>query len=205
LVLNLYFFFVSEVKYFFFNYLFITSFLYHNYVVQVLSFFIINLIFERYLTVCLINYKTLFFNVKIFKNHIFFKFSQLVDLFSVDLLKSDYRFILGYIFLSFSFKTKLILKTILNENNLIPTVTLFYKNANWLEREVWDLFGIFFFNNKDLRRILTDYTFWGFPLRKDFPLTGYYEVFFDEFLQRIIKLKISFQQLYRVFFFFKTW
>jgi NADH-quinone oxidoreductase subunit C len=170
-----------------------------------LSFFIINLIFERYLTVCLINYKTLFFNVKIFKNHIFFKFSQLVDLFSVDLLKSDYRFILGYIFLSFSFKTKLILKTILNENNLIPTVTLFYKNANWLEREVWDLFGIFFFNNKDLRRILTDYTFWGFPLRKDFPLTGYYEVFFDEFLQRIIKLKISFQQLYRVFFFFKTW
>jgi NADH:ubiquinone oxidoreductase subunit C len=92
-----------------------------------------------------------------------------------------------------------------DEITSIDSVVSLYKNSNWFEREVWDMFGVFFYNNKDLRRILTDYGFKGHPLRKDFPLTGYVEVRYDELQKRVITEKVSFTQDYRDFSFNSNW
>ena len=80
-----------------------------------------------------------------------------------------------------------------------------YKAANWLEREIWDMFGIFFVNHKDLRRILTDYGFEGYPLRKDFPLSGFLEVYYNELKKRVIYKPINLSQQYRLFDFNSPW
>jgi NADH-quinone oxidoreductase subunit C len=88
---------------------------------------------------------------------------------------------------------------------VIPSIEHIYSSANWFEREVWDLFGVFFSNNLDLRRILTDYGFEGHPLRKDFPLSGYVEARFDEMSKRVILEPIEITQEFRVFQFANVW
>ena len=101
------------------------------------------------------------------------KFKQLIDLTAVDYPENSKRFKLVYLFLSHEFNLRIILNTLINENEIVVSLTSVFPSANWMEREVFDMYGIKFKNHPDLRRILTDYGFTGHPLRKDFPLTGH--------------------------------
>ena len=124
---------------------------------------------------------------------------SLIDLTAVDYPGNKKRFIIIYNLLSVSknFRIKVKIKT--NEDNPVPSVTEVYPCANWYEREVWDLFGIRFSGHPDLRRILTDYDFEGHPLRKDFPLTGFTQVRFDDELGRVINEPVKLDQEFRNF------
>ena len=93
----------------------------------------------------------------------------------------------------------------MNEIQTIDSIMNIYKVANWFEREIWDMFGIFFRNHTDLRRILTDYGFEGYPLRKDFPLTGFLEVYYNELKKRVVYKSVNLSQQYRVFEFNSPW
>ncbi len=139
------------------------------------------------------------------KNNSFTQFKLLVDITAVDYPKRNFRFEIVYLLLSVLFNNRLIVKTNIKETMPITSITEIFVNANWFEREIWDMFGIFFYNNFDLRRILTDYGFRGFPLRKDFPLTGYVEVRYDENKRKIITEPLELAQEYRNFDFIKSW
>ena len=126
-----------------------------------------------------------------------FKAFALMDICVTDNINDINRFELTY---SFIFKTnRIFLKTKLSSNKYILSLSSVFGSANWLEREAWDMFGIKFLLHPDLRRILTDYGFKGHPLRKDFPLTGYYEIQYDDISQSIIVLPIELSQKYRSF------
>lgn len=141
------------------------------------------------------------------KKSYLFLYSMFVDLVGLNNINNiQYKFNLFYNFLSYSYNNRLLLKKKLQmEYDNVKSLSVFYKSANWLEREVWDLFGIFFFNHIDLRRILTDYGFKGFPLRKDFPLTGFYEVRYDDFTKVIVYELVKLTQEYRNFYFSNPW
>ena len=134
-----------------------------------------------------------------FKDNPSLNMDSLIDLTAVDYPGNKKRFILIYNLLSVSknFRIKVKIKT--NEDNPVPSVTEVYPCANWYEREVWDLFGIRFSGHPDLRRILTDYDFEGHPLRKDFPLTGFTQVRFDDELGRVINEPVKLDQEFRNF------
>ena len=108
------------------------------------------------------------------------KFRQLIDLTVVDYPENNQRFKVVYLFLSHEFNHRIILSYFINENEVIPSLTSIYPSANWMEREVFDMYGVNFKDHPDLRRILTDYGFEGHPLRKDFPLSGHSEVRYSE-------------------------
>ena len=112
---------------------------------------------------------------------------------------SRYRFSVVYELLSLSFNFRIRLKVFLNEFSLISSIADVYINSVWWEREIWDLFGIFFENNPDLRRILTDYGFEGFPLRKDFPLSGFYGLYYSSVHKLVLEEPVSLPQEYRSF------
>ncbi|PPR49743.1 MAG: hypothetical protein CFH14_00993, partial [Alphaproteobacteria bacterium MarineAlpha5_Bin4] len=126
-------------------------------------------------------------------------FDQLIDITAVDYPSNELRFELIYIFLSMKKNKRIVLKTLIREDSGIETITPIYKSADWYERECYDLFGIKFFNHPDLRRIMTDYNFEGYPLRKDFPLTGHSEVRYDEFEKKIIYEEVKLTQEFRDF------
>ena len=128
-----------------------------------------------------------------------FIFDQLLDITAVDNPSRECRFDLVYILQSLKKNKKLILKTSLKENDTIETIISVHKAADWYERECYDLFGIEFKNHPDLRRIMTDYNFEGHPLRKDFPLTGYEEVRYDENLKKVVYEPVSLKQEFRDF------
>ena len=115
------------------------------------------------------------------------------------------RFEIVYDLLSICFNSRIRVKTSVNELTTVESSMSIFSAANWYEREIWDLFGIFFKNHSDLRRILTDYGFEGHPLRKDFPLSGYTEVKYSENSKRVINETIEFAQEYRTFDFFSPW
>ena len=108
------------------------------------------------------------------------KFRQLIDITAVDYPENSQRFKVVYLFLSHEFNQRIILSYLISENEVIPSLTSVYPAANWMEREVFDMYGVKFKDHPDLRRILTDYGFEGHPLRKDFPLTGHTEVRYSE-------------------------
>ena len=108
------------------------------------------------------------------------KFRQLIDITAVDYPENTQRFKMIYLFLSHEFNQRIILSYLISENEVIPSLTSVYPAANWMEREVFDMYGVKFKDHPDLRRILTDYGFEGHPLRKDFPLTGHTEVRYSE-------------------------
>ena len=108
------------------------------------------------------------------------KFRQLIDITVVDYPEKNQRFKIVYLFLSHEFNQRLILTYFINENEVINSLTSIFPSANWMEREVFDMYGVNFKDHPDLRRILTDYGFKGHPLRKDFPLTGHTEVRYSE-------------------------
>ena len=110
-----------------------------------------------------------------------------------------------YHLLSLNNKNRLRVKTFVNENTSVPSLTEIYKSAGWYERETWDMYGILFEGNHDLRRILTDYGFEGHPLRKDFPLTGFVELRYDEEKKKVSYSKVKLTQDYRDFDFLSPW
>ena len=112
------------------------------------------------------------------------KFRQLIDITVVDYPENNQRFKVVYLFLSHEFNQRIILSYLISENEVIPSLTLIYPAANWMEREVFDMYGVKFKDHPDMRRILTDYGFEGYPLRKDFPLTGHTEVRYSEEIGR---------------------
>tara|TARA_B100001121_G_C18468439_1_gene516733 strand:+ start:100 stop:714 length:615 start_codon:yes stop_codon:yes gene_type:complete len=133
------------------------------------------------------------------------KFRQLIDIAGVDYPDQEKRFQLVYLFLSHenNFRIKLLIK--FEPNQAINTITKIFPSANWMEREVFDMYGIKFKNHPDLRRILTDYGFKGHPLRKDFPLTGFNEVRYSEKEKKVIYEPVKLEQNYRNFDFESPW
>jgi len=132
-------------------------------------------------------------------------FKTLIDILAIDYPKREKRFSLVYCLLSIKYNVRIRVKVLLDELTSVPSITNIYKSACWMEREVWDMNGIFFDNHPDLRRILTDYGFEGYPLRKDFPLSGYIEVRYDDSQKRVISESIEMSQEYRVFSFKSSW
>ena len=134
------------------------------------------------------------------------KFKMLIDLFGADLLGiRSPRFEVIYNLLSFKYNTRLTIKVSLSDGESIDSVSKVFEAANWAEREAFDMYGIKFKNHPDLRRILTDYNFEHFPLRKDFPLSGYEEVRYDEEKKSVIYEKVKLTQEFRDFDFESPW
>lgn len=137
--------------------------------------------------------------VSFLKNHHNAQFASLIDMAGVDMPTRKNRFEIVYIMLSLRYNSRIRIKTYTDELTPLDSITPIFAAANWYEREIWDMYGVFFTNHPDLRRILTDYGFQGHPLRKDFPLTGYYEVRYDDELQRIVQEPVELAQEYRKF------
>ena len=133
------------------------------------------------------------------------KFKQLIDIAGVDYPEKDKRFELIYLFLSHENNTRIKLLIKFEVNQTINSITKIFPSANWMEREVFDMYGIKFKNHPDLRRILTDYGFKGHPLRKDFPLTGFNEVRYSEKEKKVIYEPVKLEQNYRNFDFESPW
>jgi len=133
------------------------------------------------------------------------KFRQLIDITAVDYPENTQRFKVVYLFLSHEFNQRIILSYLINENEVISSLTSMYPAANWMEREVFDMYGVKFKDHPDLRRILTDYGFEGHPLRKDFPLTGHTEVRYSEDQKKVIKEPVKLEQNYRNFDYESPW
>ena len=133
------------------------------------------------------------------------KFRQLIDITAVDYLENPKRFKIVYLFLSHEINQRIILNYFINENEVVSSLTKIFPAANWMEREVFDMYGIKFKDHPDLRRILTDYGFEGYPLRKDFPLTGHNEVRYSEDEKKVIYESVKLEQNYRNFDFESPW
>ena len=133
------------------------------------------------------------------------KFRQLIDIAGVDYPSDEKRFELVYLFLSHENNNRIKLSIKLKINQIINSITKIFPSANWMEREVFDMYGIKFKNHPDLRRILTDYGFKGHPLRKDFPLTGFNEVRYSEKEKKVIYEPVKLEQNYRNFDFESPW
>ncbi|MDA7452602.1 NADH-quinone oxidoreductase subunit C [Candidatus Pelagibacter ubique] len=133
------------------------------------------------------------------------KFRQLIDITVVDYPENAQRFKVVYLFLSHEFNQRIILSYLISENEVIPSVTPIYPAANWMEREVFDMYGVKFKDHPDMRRILTDYGFEGHPLRKDFPLTGHTEVRYSEDQKKVISEPVKLEQNYRNFDYESPW
>ena len=152
-----------------------------------------------------ISVDNLLFSLKCLKNHYNFRYSLLSSITGVDLLGSTYRFSVVYDLLSLTYNSRIRVKVFVNEVTSVPSICDNYINANWWEREIWDLYGIYFENHPDLRRILTDYGFEGHPMRKDFPLYGYLEVRYDESKKRVVLEPLELSQGFRQFNFETPW
>ena len=133
------------------------------------------------------------------------KFKQLIDITAVDYPEKEKRFKLVYLFLSHEFNQRILIDYEINEKEIVKSLTSVFPSANWMEREVFDMYGINFKDHPDLRRILTDYSFEGHPLRKDFPLTGHNEVRYSEDKKKVIYEKVKLEQNYRNFDYESPW
>ncbi len=133
------------------------------------------------------------------------KFRQLIDITAVDYIRSENRFKMIYLFLSHEYNLRINLTFNVNENELVNSLTKIFPSANWMEREVFDMYGIKFNDHPDLRRILTDYGFSGHPLRKDFPITGHTEVRYSEEKKKVVYEPVKLEQNYRNFDYSSPW
>lgn len=188
--------------------------IYIEYIIKILSKFINKIwIYKEDITISIkinkenINFLYFF---KFIKNHFFFYYKQLTDLTAIDYLNNISRFSLFYNLLNINKNKRIFIKydiCLKNKefiNNIISLHNI-YISSVWLEREVWDMYGIIFFGNNDLRRILTDYGFKGHPLRKDFPLVGFLELTFDILTKTLKYIPIELSQDYRKFQFINSW
>ena len=153
----------------------------------------------------LINCEDLLDVVLLLKTNKNIKFKQLIDITAVDYPENQKRFKIVYLLLSHELNQRIILSFYINENQQIPSLTKIFPSANWMEREIFDMYGIKFTNHPDLRRILTDYGFEGYPLRKDFPLTGHIEVRYSEDKKKVVYEPVKLEQNYRSFDFESPW
>ena len=133
------------------------------------------------------------------------KFRQLIDITVIDYPERNKRFDVVYLFLSHEFNQRIVLKYSISENEVIPSLTSSFPSANWMEREVFDMYGVSFKDHPDLGRILTDYGFEGHPLRKDFPLTGHSEVRYSEDEKKVISEPVKLEQNFRNFDYESPW
>ena len=133
------------------------------------------------------------------------KFKQLIDITAVDYPENKKRFKIVYLLLSHEFNQRILVSYFINENEKISSLVNIFPSANWMEREIFDMYGIKFNDHPDLRRILTDYGFEGFPLRKDFPLTGHNEVRYNEEEKKVIYEPVKLEQNYRNFDYESPW
>ena len=141
------------------------------------------------------NYLLLFF----FKFHFLTRIDCFIDLIITDRPNKKKRFSITYNLLSLFYNTRFFVKVKISEISKLLSISTIYSAANWYEREVWDMFGIFFSGHPDLRRILTDYNFQGFPLRKDFPLSGFIELFYSSIDLKVVYKLVKLSQAYRFF------
>ena len=147
----------------------------------------------------------LFETLVLLKNTETLNFSQLTDLTAVDYPDRIQRFELVYQLLSIENNKRVRIICSIDDGQIVPSITSIYKSAEWPEREVWDMYGLFFSDHPDLRRLLTDYGFEGHPLRKDFPLTGYVEARYDDIEKRVAYQPVQLTQEYRDFDFLSPW
>ena len=133
------------------------------------------------------------------------KFRQLIDITAVDFPEKEQRFRIVYLLLSHEFNTRVLIEFDIPEGEKVPSLTKIFPSANWMEREVFDMYGIDFKDHPDLRRILTDYGFEGYPLRKDFPITGHNEVRYSEESKKVIYEPVKLEQNYRNFDYESPW
>ncbi|UEM05753.1 NADH-quinone oxidoreductase subunit C [Skermanella rosea] len=133
------------------------------------------------------------------------QFQQMMDITAADYPQREERFDVVYNLLSLRHNQRIRIKLSTDEDSAVPSITGVYTVANWFEREIWDLFGVFFSDHPDLRRILTDYGFEGHPMRKDFPLTGYVEMRYDDEQKRVVYEPVKLQQDFRTFDFLSPW
>ena len=133
------------------------------------------------------------------------KFKQLIDITAVDYPQREKRFKIVYLLLSHENNLRIVININIDEKIIVPSITKIFPSANWMEREVFDMYGISFKDHPDLRRILTDYGFKGYPLRKDFPLTGHTEVRYSEEKKKVISEPVKLDQEYRDFDFESPW
>lgn len=132
-------------------------------------------------------------------------FSTLIDITAIDYPSREKRFDMVYHFLSMHLNHRVRIKCAVREDQIVPSLTSIHPGANWFEREVFDMYGIMFSGHPDLRRLLTDYGFRGYPLRKDFPTTGYVELRYDELSKRVVYEPVNLVQEYRQFDFMSPW
>jgi NADH dehydrogenase (ubiquinone) Fe-S protein 3 len=187
-----------------------------RYNLKKLNYFIdyVTELLPRYLESVYVNRNAIFLNVSkesiitvstVLRYHLGFRFDSLLDIWAMDRPEAKERFKVGYNFLSVFYNFRVIVYTTTTKDHFIDSVTSLFQSANWLEREVWDMFGVFFINHPDLRRILTDYGFTGFPLRKDFPLSGYTQVRYDEESKKVLLEPLELSQGFRYFNFSSPW
>ena len=152
-----------------------------------------------------INKETLLDVIIFLKKNNSTKFRQLIDITAVDYIGSENRFKMIYLLLSHEFNQRINIIFNINENEFVNSLTKIFPSANWMEREVFDMYGIKFNDHPDLRRILTDYGFSGHPLRKDFPITGHTEVRYSEEKKKVIYEPVKLEQNYRNFDYSSPW
>jgi len=168
----------------------------------------INFVFlenDKYLGLFINNKSDVFSIIKFLKENKELLFNQLIDITAIDYPSRELRFEVIYLLISLTLNQRILIKTTINENDNLESISSIHKAANWYERECYDLFGIKFFNHPDLRRIMTDYNFEGHPLRKDFPLTGHNEVRYDDLEKKVVYEKVKLDQEYRNFDYSSPW
>jgi NADH dehydrogenase (ubiquinone) Fe-S protein 3 len=157
-----------------------------NYCLKLVPRFILLASLERAELCILTQHDSVLFLILFFKKHTNTLLNVLSDITAVDYPQKRLRFEVVYNFFSIQYNYRLRFKVAVHEVMALPSLSNLYLSSNWFEREAWDLFGVFFYNHSRLRRILTDYGFVGYPLRKDFPCTGFYEVRYSESLQKVV-------------------
>ena len=178
---------------------------YAKYLVQLLPKWISRYVFHKNETIIYVSPEFLENFLCFLKDHLNTQYKVLIDITAIDYPNQNKRFEIVYNLLSKEYNFRIRIKTCVDEITPLNSCTNLYSSAGWWEREVWDMFGIFFFGHPDLRRILTDYGFQGHPLRKDFPLTGYTEVRYDDSEKRVVTESLELSQEFRYFDFSSPW
>jgi len=155
--------------------------------------------------IIILSHDSLLFSLNCLKLHTNYQYNLLTCISGVDYMHSKYRFGVVYDLLSLVMNSRIRVKVFVNEITSVDSTVNIFQNANWWEREIWDLYGVYFNNHPDLRRILTDYGFEGYPMRKDFPLSGYVEVRYDQTKRRVVLEPIELTQEFRSFSFETPW
>ena len=178
---------------------------YGNYLISCLPNYINTITFSLKELTILVNSNDIHRVLSFLKKDTSSLFDMLIDITVIDYPENDKRFEVVYLLLSLSYNTRIKVKTHVNEMTYLKSASNIYSSANWAEREVWDMFGIYFKGHPDLRRILTDYGFEGHPLRKDFPLNGYTAVRYDDTRKIVLYESTELSQEYRNFDFQSPW